>query len=183
MGLSIHYSGRIKDVELIPVLVEEVRDVCSSFGWTHHLFNDENFQGICFSPPECEPVFLTFTNSTELACPIRWQYKIEPVNVISTKTQYAGMDVHIALLKLLKYLKEKYFAVFDLDDEGGYWGKWDEAILQRQFDRYNFLVNAVADALRDFKSAPGESPQSLTDRLQNFLEEQQDDFKANEREE
>ncbi len=32
MGLSIHYSGKLKDVAVLPQAVEEVRDVCSSFG-------------------------------------------------------------------------------------------------------------------------------------------------------
>lgn len=36
MGLSIHYSGTIKDAEQIPQLVEEVQDVCTAFNWHYH---------------------------------------------------------------------------------------------------------------------------------------------------
>lgn len=119
---------------MIPQLTEEVQDVCVSLNWSCRLFDDKDFKGLCFSLPECEPVFLTFNNGPELACPVKWKYKIEPVNVISTKTRYAGMEAHIALLKLLKHLKEKYCAVFEPDDEGGYWSTWDEAVLQKQFE-------------------------------------------------
>lgn len=177
MGLSIHYNGAIRDMDSIPAMVEEVKDVCESLQWTYHLFNDKNFTGICFSPPECEPVFLTFNNTPELACPIKWQFKIEPVNFISTKTQFAGIEVHIALLKFLKHLADKYFAVFEMDDEGGYWNTWDEAVLKKQFDRYNFLLDAMAEALRDFKLEPGENALGLVERLEKFLGERQDDFK------
>jgi hypothetical protein len=177
MGLSIHYSGSIKDIKLIPALVDEVQDVCKELNWTYHLFNDKDFKGICFSPPECEPVFLTFNNGTEIICPVKWQYKIEPMNIVSTKTQSAGIEVHITLLKLLRYLKEKYFSVFDMEDEGSYWNTWDEEALQKQFNRYHFLLNAFAETLKDFKGEPGESAESLADRLEKFLGESGEQFK------
>ncbi len=169
MGLSIHYKGTIKDAGLIPQLTEEVQDVCTVLKWDYQLFDDEDFKGICFSPPECEPAFLTFHNSEEIASPVLWQLKIEPITTISVKTQFAGMEAHIALLNFLKHLKEKYFSVFEIDDEGGYWESWDEAVLKKQFDRYEFLLDAVTEALKDFKTLPGEKPESLADRLENFL--------------
>ena len=182
MGLSILFSGTIKNVQLIPQLTEEVQDICNELDWSHHVFDDEDFKVICFSPPECEPVFLTFHNSPELASPVTWQFGL-PTSPISTKTQFAGMQAHVALLKLLKHLKEKYFAVFELDDEGGYWNMWDKEVLKKQFGRYDFLLNALTETLKDFKSQPGETAESLADRLEKFLEEQQDKFKKDEPEE
>lgn len=171
MGLSIHYSGTIKEMALIPVLTEAVLDVCKVLHWNYHLFNDANFKGICFSPPEGEPVFLTFNNSTELASPVLWQLQLEPIATISTKTQYAGIEAHIAVMKLLKHLQGRYFSHFELMDEGGYWESDDEAVLQKQFDRYTFLLEAVCEVLQDFKAAPGEKAESLADRLEQFLKE------------
>lgn len=91
------------------------------------------------------------------------------VETVSTKTQFAGPDAHIAVLNLLQYLKDKYFSVFELTDEGNYWETKDKETLLAQFSKYNFLFDVVADALNDFKSAPGETIKSLADRLEEFL--------------
>ena len=132
MGLSFHYNGKIKDMNLIPALVDEVQDVCKVLDWKWHLFDDADFRGICFSPRECEPVFLTFNNTVKLASPILWQYKIEPITTIATKTQFAGIETHIAVIKLLKHLKARYFSEFDMSDEGEYWETDDEVLLKKK---------------------------------------------------
>src|SRR5258706_14932408 len=121
MGLSIHYSGKIKDTGLIPKLVDEVRDVCATLKWQYHLFDDELMKGICFSPENCEPLFITFSKTGELCSPILLQYDLHPATTISVKTQFAGLDIQKAVIKLLKHLKTKYFSEFELYDEGGYW--------------------------------------------------------------
>lgn len=45
------------------------------------------------------------------------------------------MDTHLTVLKLLRYLKEKYFSFFELSDEGMYWETQDMEILKSQFAR------------------------------------------------
>jgi hypothetical protein len=194
MGLSIHYRGKIKDDALINELISEAADICKSLSWGHLIFektgnaNDEahvndpgfisytenDLKGILIMPEACEPVSLVFFPSGRLCCPVKLQYNNPAVNdlmveTVSTKTQYAGMDVHITVLKLLQYFKDKYFSVFELSDEGNYWETKDEAILKAQFDRYNFLVDTVHDALSGMKSVPGETPQSLADRIEEIL--------------
>jgi hypothetical protein len=170
MGLSIHYSGKIKEVTLIPSLVEEVQDVCTILKWNYHLYDDENVKGISFSPPECEPVFLSFSNN-ELSSPILQQYNISPATTISVKTQFAGIEVHKALIKLLKHLKETYFKEFELSDEGGYWPTLDEEKLNQQFKRYNYILHKVTEHLKDFKANENDTASSLADRLEKFLNE------------
>lgn len=176
MGLSIHYSGKIKDTALIPELVEELKDICISLHWKYHLFDDDpgsnrEINGICFSPQESEPLFFTFSAEGVLVSPVLLQCQIDPATTISVKTQYAVIEVHKAVIRLIRYLKEKYFTAFELSDEGGYWESNDEAVLQQQFDKYNFLLDMVCDALQDFKTKPGEPAESLADRLERFLRE------------
>jgi hypothetical protein len=170
MGLSIHYSGKIKDATLIAPLVEEVQDVCTILKWNYHLYDDENVKGMSFSPPECEPVFLTFLNN-ELCSPILLQYNISPATTISVKTQYAGIEMHKALIKLMRHLKEIYFQEFELSDEGGYWDNLDEEKLNQQFKKYNYLLHKVTEHLKDFKGDENDTAESLADRLEKFLNE------------
>jgi hypothetical protein len=171
MGLSIHYCGTIKDTSLIPRLVDEVKDICITLQWHYHLFDDELVKGICFSPPECEPLFFTFSKKGVLCSPVLLQYDIHPATTISVKTQFAGIEVHKAVIKLLRHLKANYFSEFELSDEGGYWESNDEKVLQKQFDNYEFILDTVCEALQDFKSKPNETAESLADRLEKFLNE------------
>jgi hypothetical protein len=190
MGLSIHYQGNIKNYALIGALTAEVEDICHSLNWPFQVFDTEKSElqpgetaekytphdvmGISFTPAESETVFLTFLPDGRLCSPLKLIYYDPATNdlmieVIHTKTQYAGPDTHIAILKLLDYLSKKYFASFELNDEGGYWGTWDEAILLAQFARYNFIVDQMRTALSDVKLAPGESIETLAERIEEII--------------
>src|SRR5688572_32815665 len=114
MGISIHYSGTIKDIALIDKLISEVTDICQSFNWSYHIIREPNtyhLNGICFSPEEYEPIFLTFLSNGRMCSFVNLMNKDlylkngldeELVYTTSTKTQFAGIDVHIAVIKLLR---------------------------------------------------------------------------------
>lgn len=170
MGLSIHYSGMIKNNALIPQLVEEVQDVCDVLGWPWHL-NNETVVGISFTPPECETVGLNFLSNGEIVSKVMLLYNIHPATTVSVKTQFAGMEVHMAVIKLLKHLAKQYFSRFELTDEGQYWETGDEELLRKYFRAYNGLMNAVQTTMMDFKAVPGETRRGFVQRLEAFLQE------------
>lgn len=181
MGLSIHYSGTIRNQSLIQQLVNETSDICVSMNWKYTIINEsgkEAVNGIVFSPENCEPVFLTFLSNRRMCSPLSLRNKdsyaangINPelIYTTSTKTQFAGAATHIALLKLLKYLKGKYFETFEMDDEGYYWETNDKKILLQRFNEYSYLLNAVGDVLSDIEHEPGVSIGSLADRIEEVL--------------
>ena len=183
MGLSIHYSGTIKDMALIDELIAEVTDICQGLNWSYQIIQEPNadkINGICFSPEECEPIFLTFLPDGRMCSPVNLMCRdiyekngldAEQIYTTSTKTQFAGADAHMAIIRLLRYLKQKYFSVFELNDEGDYWETMDEKVLLSQFAKYDFLLNAVADALSEMKAVPGETPLSLADRIEKMLKD------------
>jgi hypothetical protein len=82
MGLTIHYSARLKRLDLLPQFIVEVADICQSIGWEYDKvdkivkmkdtisfsppLNDNknvHLQGIMFHPPKCESVVFTFLSS------------------------------------------------------------------------------------------------------------------------
>ena len=171
MGLSIHYQGAINAVHLIPKLVDELKDISSTFQWDYYVFDDHRVKGICMSPLRCEPIIVAFTTDGKLVCPFSLYHDIHPSTLISVKTEFAGIEVHKAVIKLLKYLKANYFSEFELNDEGGYWESEDEKILQNQSNKYEVILDTAYVALKDFKSPAGETAESLADRLEKFLSE------------
>jgi hypothetical protein len=175
MGLSFHYSGKIKDAVLISQLTEEVQDVCTILKWENRVIDDEEVKGIVFSPPECEPVFLSFNNQQYLCSPALINYGIEPATLISVKTQYAGIEVHKAVIKFLKHLEQTYFSEFELNDEGGYWETLNDDILANKFDQYNLILRAVSEHLKDFKPDGTDTAESLAERLQEYLNKRFED--------
>ncbi|HEX6168804.1 MAG TPA: hypothetical protein VFZ33_03865 [Chitinophagaceae bacterium] len=189
MGLSIHYSGTIRDISLIEPLIAETADVCQSMQWKYNVIReqgDEGVNGIVLSPENCEPVFLTFLPNRRMCSPINLKYQgsyvangfdPELVYTTSTKTQYAGPATHVALLKFLKYLKEKYFERFELNDEGYYWETNDKKILRQRFDHYNYLVNAVGEVLSNIEQESGETIDSLVNRIEQVLKKNFDNGK------
>jgi predicted rRNA methylase YqxC with S4 and FtsJ domains len=50
MGLSIHYSGHIRDKKLLDSLIEEVKDICETLNWAPQTIDDDEIKGICYAP-------------------------------------------------------------------------------------------------------------------------------------
>ena len=180
MGLSIHYTGYILNKDMLGPLIEEVTDICKSLNWESHTFDDDEIKGVCFAPKGSEPVFLTFNKKGRTLSPTNILIKDiyddirvskESIYTTSTKTQYAGVDAHIAIIKLLKHISKKYLKDFTLIDEGYYWETDDETILQKQFQKYNAAIDSVCEVLKNLPAATGETPESLAERLEKLLRE------------
>ena len=180
MGLSMHYSGFLRHKKLLDPLIEEVKEVSETLDWTTYIIDDKNLKGISFAPEGSEPVFLTFNHNNRLLSSMNILVKEiydgvhfdkELMFTTTAKTQYAGPDAHIAILKLLKHISAKYLESFTLSDEGSYWETGDEKILYAQFKKYETALNLVQEALQDFTATPGETVSSLAERIENVLKE------------
>ncbi|WP_316766768.1 hypothetical protein [Pedobacter frigiditerrae] len=186
MGLSIHYSGQIKAPELLPYLIEEVKDIAEIYKWKYHIYDavfsknsveeipsSKQVYGISFTPTNCETISLTFLRSGVMICPIRLFLSLNPqdeqeqifLNTISVKTQYAGVELHQFIIHLLKYLNDKYFSNFIVNDESEYWETGDEEKMKNQFKKYNELVENFALAIETFPSKNGEDMIAYFERL------------------
>jgi hypothetical protein len=180
MGLSIHFNGTLLTPSLITPLSTEVLDLCNSLAWESQLFQTKALNGIAFTPPKCEPVFLTFTNEGRLLSPLQTEmeepYKKAGLDAsmiywCSVKTQYAGIAIHKVIIELFRYLSRTYFKDFELKDEGLYWETNDEAVLQAQFDAYELALQTVTDALTGMQRQTGESTSDLAARIETVLKE------------
>ncbi|MEQ8687577.1 MAG: hypothetical protein RIE86_19895 [Imperialibacter sp.] len=186
MGLSIHYSGRIRNPKSLPSIIEEVRDIARINKWKLSTFNEElpaqitdeesidgTLYGVAFSPPNCEPVWLSFLSNGKMSSPVALQFlggeideqKNEYLYQLSTKTQFAGAQTHQLIIHLFKYLEQKYLDEFTLIDEGEYWETGDKNVLETNFVRYSLLLDVVEQGLKNMPRNPGESVEDFVERV------------------
>ncbi len=195
MGLSFHYSGSIARPELLPELIDEVRDIAKVHHWDVHEFEREfpegafgkdefnqDVYGVVFSPPECEPVWICFLSNGRISSPMHLQFwgeakeppESEYLYMISVKTQYAGIEIHQFVIDLFRYLSEKYFSSFELKDEGEYWETNDIEVLKANFNKYTSLMNSFTSALEIIPKVSGESLEEYFLRLMKMIRDRGD---------
>ncbi|MEQ9376929.1 MAG: hypothetical protein RIG68_17195 [Imperialibacter sp.] len=188
--MSIHYSGRISNRASLPNLIEEIKDITNIYQWKLSVFKEEfpvqddegqlvdgELYGVAFSPPNCEPVWVSFLSNGRMSTPVALKFFGEQRDEdekkylyhLSTKTQFAGIHTHQVIIHLLKYLKEKYLEDFVLSDEGQYWETNDKSVLEANFSRYTLLIDIVEDGLKNLPIKPGESMEDYFERMTKGL--------------
>ena len=183
MGLTIHYSGKLRNRECIPALIAESIDISESLHWPYQVIErlpDVPVEGILIAPEDSEPLWLTFHEAGFMCNPVLYSYvrEVEGKGIpedaeqwLFTKTQYAGVEAHIAMIKFIRYLSEKYFERFELHDESLYWETNDEAQCRDIFAKYNHMMNEVGDALDSLEIDPNASRETVIDMIEKMLEE------------
>ena len=192
MGLSFHYSGSIASRELLPELIEDVRDISDVYHWKCNIYErqfsedsifksgyDGNIYGISFSPPNCETIFISFLSNGRMSSPVHlsffgktetWQ-ESSYLYMLSVKTQYAGFQIHQLIIQLFRYLSKKYFADFKMSDEGQYWETNDEAVLKATFKRYTELISSFESTIEFYPILADESIENYFERLLKHIKD------------
>lgn len=181
MGLTIFYSGRLASIKLLPVLIEEVSEICFAKGWRvdfHFSTPDIPVSGISFTPEGGETIWLTFLKDGTLINEAHYlireqlpsmEFPEEAKPCLPAVTQFAGIETHIEILRLLRYVSQKYFAVFDVIDESEYWETDDEKICRKNFDLFEKWMNELAQALDKLDGRIGETGETVNERIQDLV--------------
>ncbi|MCK4407942.1 MAG: hypothetical protein KAV44_09720 [Bacteroidales bacterium] len=182
MGITIHYKGKIDDVEMIDNLICEISDICNDMGWDSIIIkkekNDINhppIKGIIFTIHKgCDVVGFIFDDNGFLRAPISIQYYDESDKyqlIVSVKTQFSSPDIHVVLIKLLKYIKTKYISNLEVTDEGEYLETSDMERLKYLFDFLDNKINMFRDILDGNKEifSKSDSPELIADKIEKLL--------------
>ena len=186
MGLTIHYHGRIADKQKLPQLIEELEEISKVHGWKYHIFgtefpkgdcpddvNDGNLYGICLNPPECEPVAFSFTNNGRMCGPGQFscwgnstdETKQKYLYMNSTKTQYAGVEIHKMIIGIFRYVVSHYLIGFEMKDEAKFWETSDEKLLVENFRLNKELINSFAETLQTNTPHEDEDVETFLERI------------------
>jgi hypothetical protein len=200
MGLTLHYTAKLRNRTFLQPMVEEVADICESMDWKYRLveismegeaahfplefgesgteFKEINLNGISFTPPDCETVCLSFSDAgytcsemNVMASDMLANYEPSLIYSIHTKTQYAGVDTHIAIVKLLKYLEGKYLFFENVHDEGNYWETMDRQELEKNFGENTELIERVKGILMGEDFSDVHTTDALVSKIEEILKQ------------
>ena len=198
MGLSFHYNGRIADPALLPELIDEVQEIADVHHWKYYVldrhFSEVDFvktghtqkiYGIFFTPPECETVAICFLSNGRMSSIVNlqlWGESTDPTQkdylyMNSVKTQFASVELHQVLIHLFRYLSQKYFADFNLHDEGSYWETNDVVLLTANFNRNLALINSFESALETIPKNSGEDVETYLERIIKVIHDKKNEIR------
>ena len=171
MGITIHYSGSINSLSRIDNFCDELADIADSMQWPFHRINtiadfadsDEpgpstDLNGIILElHPDCESLSFLFDSSGQLRSPtLLMSEPFDTDNYIWIKTQFARPKIHIAVVKLLKYLQKVYMHNLSVNDEGCYWETNDKAILEQKLSFISGKLDSLENTLEHSVLTPME---------------------------
>lgn len=150
MGVTIHFEGQLKNDAAYQELLEEASSIAKVEGWSSEAIESEvktlsrvrdeqdwdyvgPVKGIVISIAEdCDPVRLEFDSDLYVQD--------------FTKTQFAGPQVHLKILELLKALRP-FFHDLRVEDEGEY---WETGNLQGLIEHLNRAQKAIEAELAKY---------------------------------
>jgi hypothetical protein len=139
MGVTIHFEGQLKSENDFNELISEAEKFAKKNEMEYSPFsepskklgrvrNEEDWdyegptKGIKIQPdPNSDPLWLEFDKDNYIQ-----EY---------CKTQFAGIDIHLKIIELLKLI-EPHFKELIVVDEAEFWDSNDKELLQNSFDNY-----------------------------------------------
>lgn len=193
MGLSIHYSGKFNKNASLSDLISEVKDIAETLKWNYKIYEeslpinksnnksyDGKIYGISFTPPECETIPICFLSNYKMSSNVHLKFygnsESKPENeflyMLSTKTQFAGISIHMSIIQLFHYLcKREYFEEFDLIDDGEYWESGNERLLEEKFKENSALIDNFSIAVEAIPLKSDESFKKYFERILKIIDE------------
>ena len=151
MGITVNYTLRLKNERSLSQLIAHVRKFAAAHDWpvrdistqSTKLDRSTHTEDAEYAGPSSGIEVLP----DERCDPLRFEFGIDQVAQDFVKTQFAGLDCHLAVLGLLHELTP-YLSDLDVEDEGEFWDTSETALLARNL--------AVCD--RMLRDALDESP-------------------------
>lgn len=180
MGVTIHYSGCLPDKKKQRQLCDELEDICSSMSWDYQLIQpdsrrDPPVQGIIFVPQEqCEPVVILFDDEGFLchaSALVAYDPDADYQKIVSTKTQFCPPEIHIVIVKLLRYIKARYIPDLNVQDEGEYWETNDRSRLEKNLEQLGHVIDSLSKKLENcqYDVTQAKLAGTMGDKLEEIL--------------
>jgi len=171
--ITIHYKGS-SESETIRCLIAELKSICHEIHWQYTIIDDEKYTGILMNVAEkCDTLTFVFNREGRLVN-VAWlnsDILCDVAFCVFVKSNFSTVDAHIAIVKLLKYIKKRYITNLEVVDEGEYYETENRELLQQKFDfllnKYNELTILLENGL--IETDKHLSADDLADRIENIV--------------
>lgn len=171
MGVCINYRGKLKYPREVYRFIEDIEDICKILEWKYSiidedwnkpsdvrfandpitkeplLLGDAYLKGIIFIPPNSESFQFLFDKEGNLTDLMQEAWENSGIKRTSSyqwaKTQFAGVEGHITVIGLMKYIKKAYITNLDVKDEGQYWETENRELLEKNMGIINEAINSI----------------------------------------
>jgi hypothetical protein len=144
MGVTINFEGQLKDEAAYRALIEVAAAMAKAEGWATELIDAKEVRLLRVRGEEetdyVGPVKGIVLYVHEDCDPLRLEFDRELFVQEFVKTQFARVEVHVKVIRLLEALTP-YFRELHLDDEGEWWERRDAAVLAEHFDRVQHVID------------------------------------------
>jgi hypothetical protein len=192
MGISIHYKGKLNNPDLLNAFCDEIKDIAKDMNWNFNTFNndlnkpnssyvDRNghikghipIKGLNVTiHPKAESLSFLFDKNGNLRNLLMMTYKNGKESEISNifvKTQFAPIEIHITIIKLLEYIKKKYISNLKVIDEGSYWETRDKNILEEKLSFLRKKIDQIGNQISEIKVDGTDSPEIILRKIETVL--------------
>lgn len=191
MGITIHYKGKLNNLDLIEPLCNEIEDIAKDMEWKYSLLENDlhnpntsqidngkiighiPLKGISLSiHKDAESLSFYFDKDGNIRNILSMAFLSDDELSESSdyvKTQFAPIQIHITIIKLLKYIKSKYINNLEVIDEGNYWKSQNEKLLQEKFNFLDEKIDEVGNLLSNIEFNKDDSVESMIKRIESVL--------------
>jgi hypothetical protein len=134
LGVTIHYSGQLRSPDKLHALTAFAEQLATDWHWRF-----ERIQ----NGPEAYPV--GFTAYPHEDCePLRFEFGKDRKVRNWVKTQFAGPEVHVAIVRFLRQIRP-LIGRLGIRDEGEYWETGNPEKLRDHMDTINRIIKEMKD--------------------------------------
>lgn len=139
MGVSIHFEGQLKSENDFNSVITAAKNFAQNNEMPYEFFSDP-FKKICRVKAEQDWDYEGPTKGIKIqpdpnSDPLWLEFDKDNYIQEFCKTQFAGIDVHLKIIQLLKLIQPHFIELL-VTDEGEYWETNDKTKLQHSFDSY-----------------------------------------------
>ncbi|MCP4135115.1 MAG: hypothetical protein GY754_29365 [bacterium] len=182
MGITIFYKGNLNDPDLIESICLDLENIAKELEWEYlrsekdYSNNTIHLKGIILRPhKDCDSFCFSFTEKGKLLFAPMLEVDPENKNIEKydtfVKTQFAPVEIHMAIIKILKFIKSKYMADLDVRDDGGYWESGDEEELKGNLGQVGLMMDIATSAISEMNDDDSRSHEELVGKIERVVSE------------
>jgi hypothetical protein len=144
LGVTVHFEGRLRGEQAFADLLRRVEEIAKAKTWLTEKFRNYEVTLLRVRGDEEEWDYKGPTKGIviylhEDCDPVRFEFDRDLYIQEFVKTQFAGVSVHLELIKLLRDI-EQFFEELKVEDEGEYWETGNETVLADHIHRCDEVI-------------------------------------------